>query len=417
MSLDNVALSRYLLPLTLAGLYFEVTLRSPDMVEQFAASLLRRPELAAAVSDMRLLIVVDDEPRLLSDSSAGDQRTFADLSALGEAVPYDPARLTLSTQLVQDVLRSLVKLQFLTLEGAALAGSVLTSDLLAQSLKTLRHLGILVHISHTQDWSSHDNFACLPRNLATKLPSLSSVGLRHNILDLPVTLLSLPSSEALEPRSWHLDAFVLVDLLTVGPAIRNLYSSFSSLRSFGLDTYAVYDAFWDDFVRLPPSLRALNLRLTMPCSREASYRPSLPKLGQQHAFELPNLEMLNVSGDVLGPTSWPVLHTFPHLRRIGLGRHVELTLPALQAILDDFAGLPDLAVLQLDICECGDSAPRPTSARTRRPRRPEWAEGFKFAEAKMLLSAATEAGVVVRGTVLCAAKSCIPEDGHPCPGW
>ncbi|BGP17436.1 hypothetical protein JCM10213_003281 [Rhodosporidiobolus nylandii] len=416
ISLSKISLCRKLLPFTLAGLYHDVQLSIPDAVEQFAASLLRRPDLAAAVAAMRVSITAEDEQRLRGDGGTDSQLTFAELLAAGEAIPYDPTRLSLSTQLMQDILKSLVNMQSLVVDGAALAGGVLTSDFLAQLPKKVRDLGIAIHLH--QDWS-FVNSRALMRNVATTLPSLSSFALRRNFRDLPITLLNLPSGLDLAPRSWSLDALLLVDLLTLGPAVRSLYSSFASLRAFYLSTYGVYDDFWDDLVRLPPSLETLDLCIGLPCGLAAQFArlPDLPKLNAEHVLALPNLTTLKLRGDILSPSAWPILHTFLRLRLIALGTHVELTLPSLQAILDDADDLPDLAVIQIDICECGDRAPRVSSARARPPRRPQWPTDFCFADARKLLSAAKEQGIVVCGTVLCAAKSCNPENGHPCPGW
>ncbi|BGP17415.1 hypothetical protein JCM10213_003302 [Rhodosporidiobolus nylandii] len=417
VSLSNIALCRGLMPFTLAGLYYDVQLLSPDAVKQFAASLLRRPDLAAAVATMRVSITAEDEQRLQGVGVMDSQHTFAELLAAGEGIPYDPTRLLLSSQLVQGVLKSLVNMQCLVVEGAALAGGVLTSDFLSRLPQKCLHLGVALRLR--QDWS-FDNSRALLRNVANTLPSLSSFALRRNLRDLPITLLNLPSGFDLAPRSWTLEVFILLDLIILSPAVRSLYSSFASLRSLYLTTYYIYDDFWDDLVRLPPSLQTLDLCIGLPCAMTAHlppHLPNLPKLKAEHILAFPNLQTLGLSGNILSPSAWPILHTFPRLRRIALGTHVELTLPSLQAILDDADDLPDLAVLQIDICECGDRAPRVSSARARPPRRPQWPTDFCFADARKLLSAAKEQGIVVCGTVLCAAKSCNAENGHPCPGW
>ncbi|BGP17481.1 hypothetical protein JCM10213_004423 [Rhodosporidiobolus nylandii] len=415
VTLSNLILCRALLPHTLTGLYDTVRLARPSDLARFCASLVMRPELLSAVS---FLFVGTGRTGGGAWMRNGSEGALDSLLAKGgaEASVYDPDEVVGSIELLQNLLQRLPLLTYLRVSGVALVVPIFSpSFLISEPFPRLHEL--TVELASGEDYDPPESIAIL-RSLLTHLPALRALSLTGSRHQAPLTLLNLPSPSYLPPRSWRLTALRLQLWVAIPAEVRSLFSSMAhGLTHFTATPLDAYAEFMRDLAFLPPSLTHLSLTFGFPCPRHI-HKPGLPKFGDAPLF-LPSLTFLQLRGDILSPASFPVIRSFPALDYLCLGPHTQ---PSLSSVLSlfEFADeeeegywLSPISSLDIDICACPPGPLRGGGA----GKRPNWPPTLGYSEAKELVEELDGYGVFVGGTVLCAIRDCVKDDGHDCPRW
>lgn len=340
---------------------------------------------------------------------------------------YTPSRFGPGPGLVQDLLRALPTLTSLTITNQAIAASILTRAYLETSpIPTVTSLFVSPFTPPLEDMrgllatleGEPDNpFAAPFLGNLVLLPHLETLTVAHSFLDFPLDVLNLSPDVALSARSLNLREAYIDQAFLVTGEIRNLASALRvGLTAFTLDVGTAHADVVDVFLRLPPSLERLVVRVgSIPCGT-SSCTFSLSRKIDGPALDFPHLTSLELKGDIVSPPAFIAMRRLSHLEHLTLGEHVQYSLASLLSLLPSPASSPPntstsrLRRLTLDICSSA-SLESPADEE----RGANWPCELGPADARELLRAAEVSGVVVGGTVRCAAKACGDRAGHTCP--
>ncbi|GAA5839640.1 hypothetical protein JCM9279_006005 [Rhodotorula babjevae] len=365
ISLKNVALSKALLPHTLAALAYSVQLWSLAALTSFCCAVERRPFLAAAVEHIDLLVArPDDIDRdvdwwLPASSTAGAGQLGKNRKELESRKnrPHVPDQLVVGPGLLRDLIRLLPRVRTLHVVGLEVYRILLARKFLEE--RPFPHLhGLILGVDPDyvgEDLREPDDYA-LFANLSL-IPTLRCVILETSAHDLPTSRLNLDVATSLAPRSLYLPTLQVLDFGRLGPEASTLFSALRpGLTSLVVSCQSFYKSFDADLIRLPPTVVTLSLTVGLKCPFYFAATggkvddPLLP-------VALPNLQHLRLGGPLVSPSTFPnVIEHLADLRSLAFGTHADLDAAQLLAYLRrrtaPSAPPSTLTVLQIDLCRC-----------------------------------------------------------------
>ncbi|GAA5857004.1 hypothetical protein JCM9279_007310 [Rhodotorula babjevae] len=429
---DHLTICKKLAPLVNHVLHGKPSLRTTDQLVALCHHLEREPAWLAVMRTISL----DDWTKFPVWAPPG-----------GPGPTFPSGRLVAGPALVQDLLRAL-PLEHIRIGNPLLAAAILTREFLETNpLPDVVELeispflrpddaydlvvGRLVHepaqtsrcVHERPDSSMSSPYPVQPYLAQlVHLPALEFLSLGAVTADLALNLLNLAPAFALAPRSLQIKHLYLPTTILMPGQLRTFAAALgTALTSFELDALILLTSLDDVLIRLPPSLVCLVVRLgSSHCPNQ--YRSTVAGTISAAALDLPNLVSLELKGDIVSASTFHGIQRLAHLERLTLGEHTQYDLEALLGLLPRPDAEPDaepprpLRRLTLKICSC---PPDEEDLVLSKPGTlPVWPSGFGAQDARELLREAGLSGVVVEGSVRCAAGMCEGGGkGSACAVW